>query len=186
MHIAARIKRTRPMSFKHFVNEKFVTSEKDPASLLWVNGTTDKRFDINGNWFKDVSNENELGKLSPWNPCYFTSDIGYAFRYIQGHISTDYGKERLSLLDRRKIGTNVKSDVHKKAEDRNGVVVFAKLKSGVRLFDFSDTEDFKAVFGAQDGEQISLLFKGFEPYFAFSTVVPNALIPKVPIEFSIA
>lgn len=63
--------------------------------------------------------------------------------------------------------------------------MFAKLKSGVQLFDFTDVNDYKRVF-KEDAEAIALVFKETEPYFAFNTAVTNAYKHLEPIEFSIA
>jgi len=43
----------QPMALYKKLTERFETSEKEPESMLWGNGTTDKRFDIAGNVFVD-------------------------------------------------------------------------------------------------------------------------------------
>lgn len=71
------------------LDEKFATSEDDPSSLLWVNGTTDKRFDIAGNKFYDISTKKHL-EVDAFHPLFFTQDARYALKYVQSHISKDY------------------------------------------------------------------------------------------------
>lgn len=142
-------KSIRRKAKKHMLNEKYVTSKDKPESLIWVNGTTDKRFDMGKNVFRDISNPSEAAKLSPLNPCYLTSDISYAFKYIQGHITTDYRDE---------VGASPDSEKHEEYERSRGIVVFAKLKDGVKLFDFADEADFIEVFGEENGHAVAPLF----------------------------
>ena len=64
------------------VNEAFVTSSEKPESLIWANGTTDKRFDIAGNKFFDTSSSGSHTKISALNPIYMTNDVKYIFKYV--------------------------------------------------------------------------------------------------------
>lgn len=63
--------------------------------------------------------------------------------------------------------------------------MFVKLRDGVKLFDFTDPADFKGVFG-EDGELISRVFEGAEPYFAFNTAVFHGRKDDEPIENVVA
>ena len=160
------------MAKRHFISEKFITSTSKPEDLLWVNGTTDKRFDIAQNKFRDVSS-GDLAKLSPFTPMYLTSNINYALSYVKSHASKDFGIK------------NPKLKAHREVVNSHGLVVFVQLKDGVHLFDFTDKSDYAAVF-SEDAGEIFEIFREAEPYFSFNTSVANSIMNYVPIEFYVA
>ena len=162
------------MTVKRKLVERFETSDKKPESMLWGNGTTDHRFDLAGNTFVDPDDRQKAGQIDPMNPMFLTHDVDYILKYVKSHISKDYKVDSSQEI------------LHAKMQNDHGLIVFAKIKSGLRLFDFSDENDFKKVFGEKDSQAIALIFKEAEPYFAFNTAVTNAYKHYEPIEFSIA
>ena len=157
---------------KKMLLEKYVTSESDPSTLLWCNGTTDMRFDIGSNKWKDINNSSDAAVTSPLSPIYLTSNIKYALDCLKSHITKDF-----------KVQTASKKK-HADALSSHGILVLVKLKAGLKLFDFTDVADFQQVFN-QHADGISKLFKEAEPYFAFNTGIANDAQKDVPIEFSI-
>lgn len=155
------------------IQEKFETSHKDPSTLLWANGTTDKRFDINGNkFYLRNTQQKQYNDIDIFDPLFLTHNIPLVFNYVSSHISRDY--EVTS-------GTSK----HFNHQHNNGVIVFVTLKDGIRLFDFTDVSDYREVFG-NDAELIFPIFKKAEPYFSFNSNIPNMKKSLEPIEFSIA
>ena len=153
------------------LQESFISSKDSPEKLIWVNGTTDMRFDLAKNKFKDIAGG--YAQLSPFSPMYLTSNIKYALSYINSHVSKDFG-----------IKDN-KTRAHGVMAQQHGIVVFVQLKEGVHLFDFTDIDDYQHVF-SKDASQIYEIFKEAEPYFSFNTAVINKHMKYVPDEFSIA
>ena len=155
------------------LHEAFKTSKQDASSLIWANGTTDKRFDVNGNKFYNIELKGEHLAIDPFHPLFMTHDVQYIFKYVQSHITKDYD-----------FSSN-KSSSHTATQLQHGLVVFVKLKPDVQLFDFTDINDFKKVFG-DDAADIAVVFEKTEPYFAFNTAIANQFKQYEPIEFSIA
>lgn len=154
-------------------NEAYAIDTSQPSTLLWCNGTTDKRFDIGSNVWRSVTGGASSNELSPLSPMYLTSNVKYALKCLEGHVSKDFGAQ---------AGT----PKHDREAMKHGLLVLAQLKSGVKLFDFTDKADFKDVFGDEHADEIAELFDGAEPYFAFNSGIANAAQRDVPIEFSIA
>ena len=164
------------------LSEKFVANIDQPEKLIWANGTTDKRFDLGKNKFRSIANPNEEAKFSPFSPMYLTSNISYAFAYMKSHIAKDYKKPKTEY------GLDVfgyKNRYAFQKDYNNGIFVFAELSQGTELFDFTDASDYAKVF-SKDANEIFKIFKDVEPFFAFSTIVPNYAKKYIPIEFNIA
>ena len=51
------------------LNEKFIADSKDPGSILWANGTTKKRYDIENDKFRSYLDDE--GKVDYYNPIIF-------------------------------------------------------------------------------------------------------------------
>lgn len=147
--------------------EKIVT--KDPETCVWVNGTTDQRYDLSAQKFK----HRDGSETSEYHPLMFSMNIDDALDYSLKH-GGGYGNDNRES-----------NDAIRAFKNGNDIVVFIKLKSGVELFDFRDPECFKKVFGDGNGD-LQKVFDHKEVYFAFNTSVKNDLEDRVPIEFSIA
>ena len=155
--------------------EAFKTQAGDPSTLLWANGTTDKRFDIVKNHFVDPMSSSEASKIDFARPLYLTNDIPYLFKYVSSHVTKDFDVDKTSWRQ------------HTNEQWSHGLVVFVKLKPNVNLFDFTDPNDYAEVFtGIDDPAQFASIFKGIEPYFAFNSGLSNTGKAEEPIEFSIA
>ena len=93
---------------------------------MWVNGTTDMRFDLGKNEFKSIATGN-TAKLSPFSPMYLTSNIKYAFGYVSSHINKDYKKEVKSVEATKIFAKNQFKNVNYtdiEKRHRHGLFVF--------------------------------------------------------------
>ena len=135
--------------------------EVGPANDIWVNGTTEVRFDVAAGKFS---------KTDIWHPLFLTNDCRYAFEYSKQHAAKDFNAKRDSKGHAAVMASG-------KAR-----VAFAELKHDIKLFDFTKPEDFAAI-GIP--AKFAKLFEHAEPYFAWNSAI-NVNIDSRPIEFAIA
>ena len=135
--------------------------EVGPANDIWVNGTTEVRFDVAAGKFS---------KTDIWHPLFLTNDCRYAFEYSKQHAAKDFNVKRDSK-DHEAVMASSKARV-----------AFAELKHDIKLFDFTNAEDFAAI-GIP--AKFAKIFEHAEPYFAWNSAI-NVNIDSRPIEFAIA
>lgn len=135
--------------------------EVGPANDIWVNGTTEIRFDVAAGKFS---------KTDIWHPLFLTNDCRYAFEYSKQHAAKDFNVKRDSK-DHEAVMASSKARV-----------AFAELKHDIKLFDFTNAEDFAAI-GIP--AKFAKIFEHAEPYFAWNSAI-NVNIDSRPIEFAIA
>ena len=101
---------------------------------------------------------------------FLTNDCRYAFEYSKQHAAKDFNAKRDSKGH---------DEVMASGKAR---VAFAELKHDIKLFDFTNPDDFAAV-GIP--AKFAKLFEHAEPYFAWNSAI-NVNIDSRPIEFAIA
>ena len=72
-------------------------------------------------------------------------------------------------------------------KDKPGILVAFKLNKGLRFFELKNINDYKKISGLEGLEdQLALIFKECEPYFAINTKVDGHRLKAVPTEYNIA